>query len=179
MFIDIGINIIHIMYITEVFTMKNFLERSLSIFDSDWALVTAGNKQSYNTMTIAWGGIGTLWTRPICTVYIKPCRYTHSFMEKNDYFTVSFYDEKYKNELGFLGRHSGRDCDKVSEVGFSAIECGESITFNQAKITLLCKKIYQQQLNLDNMPKEVIEKYYTEESPHTMFVGQVIDIIEN
>ena len=66
--------------------MKNFLDTSLNIFQKDWALVTAGTMEHYNTMTIGWGGFGTLWRKPVCTVYVKPCRYTHSFMDANDYF---------------------------------------------------------------------------------------------
>ena len=46
--------------------------------------------QHYNTMTISWGGLGTLWRRPVATVYVKKNRYTFEFMEQNDYFTVSF-----------------------------------------------------------------------------------------
>ena len=158
--------------------MKNFLDTSLNIFQKGWALVTAGNMDNYNTMTIGWGGLGTLWRKPVCTVYVKPCRYTHSFMEANDYFTVSFFDDEYRGALSVLGTKSGRDGDKVSEVGFTPVTAGESITFKEAKITLLCKKIYRQDLTLDAMPSDAIEKYYTEEAPHTMFIGEVVDIIE-
>ena len=158
--------------------MKNFLDTSLNIFQKDWALVTAGSMDNYNTMTIGWGGLGTLWRKPVCTVYVKPCRYTHSFMEANDYFTVSFFDDEYRGALSVLGTKSGRDGDKVSEVGFTPVAAGESITFKEAKITLLCKKIYRQDLTLDAMPSDAIEKYYTEEAPHTMFIGEVVDIIE-
>ena len=157
---------------------KEFFDRALNIFQSDWALVTAGTPDSYNTMTIGWGGLGTLWRKPVCTVYVKPCRYTHSFMDKNDYFTVSFFDSEHRQALSVLGTKSGRDGDKVSEVGFDVVECGQSVTFKQAKTTLLCKKIYRQDLVWDTMPADVIEKYYTEEAPHTVFVGEVIDIIE-
>ena len=158
--------------------MKNFLNTSLNIFQKDWALVTAGSMDNYNTMTIGWGGLGTLWRKPVCTVYVKPCRYTHSFMEANDYFTVSFFDDEYRGALSVLGTKSGRDGDKVSEVGFTPVAAGESITFKEAKITLLCKKIYRQDLTLDAMPSDAIEKYYTEEAPHTMFIGEAVDIIE-
>ena len=37
--------------------------------------------RSYNTMTISWGGLGTLWERPVATVYVKKNRYTLAFME--------------------------------------------------------------------------------------------------
>ena len=158
--------------------MKDFLDTSLNIFQKDWALVTAGTMDNYNTRTIGWGGLGTLWRKPVCTVYVKPCRYTHSFMDANDYFTVSFFSDEYRGALSVLGTKSGRDGDKVAEVGFTAVATGESVTFKEAKTTLLCKKIYRQDMCLDSMPAEAVEKYYTEEAPHTMFVGEVIDIIE-
>ena len=154
--------------------MKDFLDTSLNIFQKEWALVTAGTMENYNTMTIGWGGLGTLWRKPVCTVYVKPCRYTHSFMDANDYFTVSFYSDEHRGALSVLGTKSGRDGDKVAEVGFTAVAAGESVTFKEAKTTLLCKKIYRQDMCLDSMPAEAVEKYYTEEAPHTMFVGEVL-----
>ena len=158
--------------------MKEFLDKSLNIFQKDWALVTAGTMENYNTLTIGWGGFGTLWRKPVCTVYVKPCRYTHSFMDANDYFTVSFYENEHREALGVLGTKSGRDGDKVSEVGFEAVLCGESVTFKQAKFTLLCKKIYRQDFDLEQVPADVYDTYYTDEPAHTVFVGEVIDIIE-
>ena len=69
----------------------NFNADSFDIFDKEWALLTAGTRQRCNTMTISWGGLGTLWNKPVATVYVKPVRYTHEFMEQSDYFTISFY----------------------------------------------------------------------------------------
>ena len=76
-------------------------------FDKQWALVTAGTPEHYNTMTISWGGLGTLWRRPVATVYVKKNRYTFEFMEQNDYFTVSFYPEAQRRALSLLGSTSG------------------------------------------------------------------------
>ena len=42
-----------------------------SEFDQVWALVTAGTPDNFNTMTISWGGMGTLWGKPVATVYIR------------------------------------------------------------------------------------------------------------
>lgn len=71
-------------------------------------------------MTISWGSLGCIWNgedsaRPIVSVYVKPCRYTHDFIENNEIFTVTFFDKKYKPDLGILGRESGRDGDKVAK----------------------------------------------------------------
>ena len=50
-------------------------------FHNQWALVTAGNLEDYNTMTISWGGLGTLWSKPVATVYVKPIRHTYNYLE--------------------------------------------------------------------------------------------------
>ena len=88
-------------------------------FNKDWALVTAGDKDSFNSMTIAWGAMGTIWNKSVVTIYIRPDRYTFSFLEKNDYFTVSFYPESCRDTLRMLGTKSGRDSDKIKESGLT------------------------------------------------------------
>lgn len=147
-------------------------------FHSQWALVTAGNKDEFNTMTISWGGLGTLWSKPVATVYVKPIRYTYQFLEKFDYFTVSFFDEAYKKDLGVLGRLSGRDGDKVSKTCLTPIEVESGMTFKEAHTTLICKKIYKQDLDVAQMPQDIINTYYTTEEPHRMYIGEVVKIIE-
>ena len=82
-------------------------------FDKKWALLTAGGKEKFNTMTISWGGLGTLWGKPVATVYVRESRYTHEFMDREDYFTVSFYPESCRRTLGVLGSKSGRDRSRL------------------------------------------------------------------
>ena len=50
-------------------------------FDKGWGLVTAGDAKEYNTMTVSWGGLGTLWNKPVATIYIRPQRYTKQFVD--------------------------------------------------------------------------------------------------
>ena len=57
-------------------------------FDKDWALVTAGTLEDSNTMTVSWGGVGTMWSLPVATIYIRPQRYTKEFIDREDRFTV-------------------------------------------------------------------------------------------
>ena len=80
------------------------------------SLITAGTMDKYNTMTIGWGVTGVLWGKNVFIAYVRPSRYTYQFMENNDYFTISYYDDSYKSEIAFLGKASGRDIDKVKEV---------------------------------------------------------------
>lgn len=156
---------------------EKFDVSAFEIFDKSWALVTAGKLADYNTMTISWGGLGTLWSKPVATVYVKPIRHTWNYLNSNDFFSVSFYDESVRKDLLTLGTKSGRDGDKVALTSLEAVERNGIVTFKQAKVTLVCRKIYWQDMNREAMPEDVIKTYYTDEEPHRMFVGEVVDII--
>ena len=51
--------------------MAQFTTDIFAQFDKKWALLSAGTKEKHNTMTISWGGMGTLWGKPVVTVYVK------------------------------------------------------------------------------------------------------------
>ena len=149
----------------------------LSVFDKKWALLTAGDSDRFNTMTISWGGLGTLWGKPVATVYVRTSRYTHEFMDAKDFFTVSFYPEECKQLLGVLGSKSGRDMDKMKESGLTPVQVGESMSFKEAEVTLVCRKLFKQQLDVANMPEDVAKAMYEGQAPHDMYIGEIVDII--
>lgn len=53
------------------------------------------------------------------------------------------------------------------------------MSFKEADCTIVLKKIYYQDLDINQMPEAVIKRYYTEEAPHRMYIGEVVEIIEN
>ena len=124
-----------------------------SQFNDKWALLSAGTKDRHNTMTISWGGMGTLWFKPVVTIYVKPCRHTYGFMNDNEYFTVSFYPEEYKKALMLMGSKSGRDLDKDAASGLTVRDLGKAVTYEESEVTLLCRKIYFQNMDPANMPQ--------------------------
>jgi len=148
-----------------------------SEFDQVWALVTAGTPDNFNTMTISWGGMGTLWGKPVATVYIRTSRYTHEFVDANEYFTISFYPEEYKKVLGILGSKSGREMDKMHDSGLTPKYLDKCITFEEAKYTLVCRKLFKQQLAIKNIPEEVVDTYYKKDAPHDMYIAEVLEIL--
>ena len=148
-----------------------------SQFDKKWALLTAGTPDRFNTMTISWGGLGTVWGKPVATVYVRKSRYTHEFMDDNEYFTISFYPEEYKKTLGVLGSKSGRDMDKMNESGLTPKQVGESTTFTEAELTLVCKKLFKQTLPKENMPADVADMFYGDNDLHDMYIGEVVEIL--
>ena len=150
-----------------------------SQFDKKWALITAGNKDSFNTMTISWGGMGTIWNKPVVTAYVRTSRYTHEFIDREDYFTVSFFPEEYKKTLGVLGSKSGRDMDKMHDSGLTAKVLENSVTFEEAELTLVCKKLFKQTLSKDNIVESETSArvFYNTDAEHDMYIGEVVDII--
>ena len=148
-----------------------------SVFDRKWALLTAGDKDSFNTMTISWGGLGTLWGRPVASVYVRQSRYTHAFLDENDYFTVSFYPEEHRKTLGVLGSRSGRDMDKMHDSGLTPAAAGPSMTFAAAECTLVCNKLFRQTLDPANIPGDIVDALYKTDAPHDLYIGEVVDIL--
>ena len=150
------------------------------MFSEDWALATAGDSlNDYNTLTIGWGSMGTLWGgRSIITVYVSPARYTYEYLEKSDTFTVSFFGESYKKALAYLGSHSGRDEDKVAASGLTPVLSEPGITFKEAKLTFVCKKIYADAFDGDRAPEDIKERLYTKIPAHHFYIGEIIKVLE-
>ncbi|MCR5108475.1 MAG: flavin reductase family protein [Lachnospiraceae bacterium] len=155
-----------------------FTTEIFGLFHIKRALLTAGNKDKFNTMTIGWGGLGTIWNKPMATVYVRESRYTHDFMDENDYFTISVYPDEYKKILGILGQRSGRDMDKMNDSGLTPKILSDSVTFEEAEVTFVCKKVFKQRIPIDMVPKDARETFYSDGDPHDMYIGEVVEVIK-
>ncbi len=82
-------------------TMRELQASPVKMIAEDWALLTAGDASAFNTMTVSWGGVGELWGKDVVFVFVRPQRYTYEFMEKSEYFTLSFFGGDYKKENRF------------------------------------------------------------------------------
>ena len=155
-----------------------FNSEVFSHFDKKWALLSAGPKDDHNTMTISWGSMGTLWHKPAVTVYVRPTRFTHKFMNEYEYFTVSFFPEDKRDALNTMGTITGRHkTDKDALAGLTVKDLGNAVTYEEAEITFLCRKIYSADMRTMHMPEDVVKEFYTPGEPHTLYIGEVIEII--
>ena len=144
----------------------------------DWGLLTAGGIDDYNTMTIAWGETGTMWWMPVVSAYVVPSRHTYGYMQDNDYFVVSLFPPEYKDDLQILGTKSGRDGDKVALTKLTPKAIEHGVTFEEASLTVVCRKLFQQPLSTAELPGEVMEQYYRTMGVHDRFMGEIVDVIE-
>ena len=144
-------------------------------FKKDWALLTAGTKDHFNSMTVSWGSLGTVWSRDVVTVYVRPDRYTWRFLKDSDAFTVSFYPERCREALNVMGALSGRDCDKAAAAGLTPRFLAEGVTFEEAEETLVCKKIYMGPMAYEDVPPYAQSIYQNGIKPHWIIMGEVTE----
>ena len=112
------------------------------LIGKQWMLITAGTPDKFNTMTASWGGLGFLWNRPVAFVFVRPNRHTAGFMDEQAAFTLSFMPEKYRADLIFCGRNSGRDVDKMAATSLHAHTTPNGlVAMDDADLVLECRKM--------------------------------------
>ena len=145
-------------------------------------LITAAADGKVNPMTIGWGTLGLQWGKPIFIAFVRESRYTKELLDKNPEFTVNVpYGEYDKSILSICGTRSGRDMDKVKELGLT-LEEPQTISvpgIRQLPLTLECKVIYRQDQDPDAVNEENTRRYYPipegwdHGDYHTAYYGQV------
>ncbi len=162
----------------ELANIKEVKENLVKLISEDWALVSAGDKEKWNTMTISWGAVGELWGKDVVFAFIRPQRYTKEFMDNSDYFTVSFFDEKYRDALKICGTKSGRDCDKINMAGLTAEYDGEAVYPSEARLVVKCRKIAVQKMDNSGFIDDTIESNYKSGDYHFVYIGEIEKVLE-
>ena len=150
------------------------------LWASQWMLLTAGDFASgqFNTMTVGWGSLGTMWGRPFAQVVVRPVRYTYQFMESHDTFTLCAFGEQYREAVQYLGTVSGRDKDKITESGLTPIASAQVSTpaFAEAELIIECRKIYSDDMDPNRFVDPAIEDNYPQKDYHRIYFGQILAI---
>lgn len=146
-------------------------------------LLTTASGEKINTMTIGWGKIGIEWSKPVFIAYVRESRFTKQMLEENGEFTVNIpYGELDGKILGYCGTKSGRDTDKIADLGLT-VEPSERISvpgIRELPLTLECRVIYKQKQDLNAIPPEIIDRYYPVEREdgyrdyHIAYYGEII-----
>ena len=155
---------------------ENITDNVFTAIGKNWMLVSAEKDGGVNPMTASWGGLGVLWNKNVATIYIRPTRYTYGLIENNNRFILSFFGERFRPELTRCGTVSGRDVDKVSDIGFTLNLSDSGVPyFDEAEITMVCRKIYFSDLTPDNFLAEYARDQYPEKDYHRMYIGEIVD----
>lgn len=130
-----------------------------------------------NTMTVSWGTAGVLWNKEVCTVFVRPQRYTYEFCEEGDTLTLSFFGEQRRDTLSYCGTKTGRDVDKFAVCGLTYELKDKACVFEDAHVTLILKKLYSQDLNKECFFSEAPLSNYKNNDFHRAYTCEIIDVI--
>jgi len=157
--------------------IANLHVQPYDLFHNQLILLTCGDFASgdFNAMTIGWGALGSIWSKPFAFVAVRPSRYTFEFMERYDTFTLSGFPPEYRDALNLLGSKSGREGDKISESGLtpepSIVVAAPS--YQEAQIVIECRKVYKDDLNSTNFYDELIFERYINDDIHRIYYGWI------
>ena len=155
---------------------KNIKENLVDMIANEYMLITAGDKTAHNMMTASWGYAGEIWGNDSVMAVVRPQRYTMEFIDKNDYFTLSFYgDNKAIHKI--CGSKSGRDCDKTALTGLTPSFDNNSVYFEEARLVLVCKKQYVDRMKPECFIDKEPLKWYPIEDYHYMIIGKIEKVL--
>ena len=149
-------------------------------------LLTAKQGDKVNTMTIGWGTVGVEWGKPLFVAFVRPSRYTHGMIEATGEFTVNIPMGDTKRILGFCGSKSGRDVDKIKELGLTLEEPSDISVpgIKELPLTLECKVLYKQDQVMSQLRDDLLDRYYDRNDLgdyHTAYYAEIVNayIIED
>ena len=149
-------------------------------------LLTTKKDGKVNTMTISWGNIGIEWDKLIFVTYVRQSRHTHTMLESGE-FTINIpYNQNANKILGYCGSKSGKDTDKIKDLGLTLIK-GRKVdvpAIKELALTLECQVIYKQLQDKTAIPTPIRDSFYPQDVAsdftgsnkdyHTMFYGEVV-----
>lgn len=176
--------------------MENIVKKQIEVFDYTREIITSFKKGVLlttmaeghaNTMTLGWASLGLDWSKKVFVAYVRKSRFTKEQLDKNPEFTISVpygsYDDRI---LGICGSKSGRDVDKIKELGLTLVEPDviSAPAIKEFPLTLECRVICTEKQNVEMIIKEIREKHYpiegstpyegTADNYHIAFYGEIV-----
>lgn len=146
------------------------------------------NGDKFNAMVIGWGALGTCWSVPTFTVYVREHRYTKAQLDKTGEFTISIPTGKPNADIiKVCGWKSGNNIDKAQEAHLTLEdpETNHTPGVKEYPLTLECKILYSQKQDISALPEAIQKRMYPQDvdgsfpmanrDAHTMYIGQIVD----
>ena len=139
-------------------------------------LASMGADGKANVMTIGWGTIGCIWSRPIFIVLVRPSRYTYSRLEQVSDFTVNVPPPELAAAASHCGSVSGRHHDKFQEAQLTPVPSREvrSPVIKECVIHYECRTLHRNDLVPEALAQAVREEFYPDGDFHRVFFGEIV-----
>ncbi|MDR1719338.1 MAG: flavin reductase [Dysgonamonadaceae bacterium] len=148
----------------------------------DYTVITAGDSVSYNSMTASWGGWGILFSKPATWCFLRASRYTLELMKKEQTYTMSYFNDLYKEDVLFFGSKTGRDTDKMKESRLTGVLTPSgNTTFKEARLVLECKLMEVTTVHPDDFYDQeyvdfVVSGFNDAKAYHKMVFGEITKV---
>ena len=141
-------------------------------------LVARDKSGRANPMTIGWGQVGIVWSRPMFSVLVRKSRYTYSCLLETSDFTVNVPSAgAFRDALAYCGTKSGRDVDKVNACGLVLKSAQEVQTpaIEGCALHYECRIVLRKQLAAsDFSAPAILDEYYQDNDHHMIVIGQIV-----
>ena len=165
------------MHTFQPFPIQTVEINPFKLIGQQWGAITAEKDGKCNSMTASWGGMGVLWGKNVCNIYVRESRYTKEFLDASDSFSVTFFDENYRSSLKYLGAVSGRDEDKLAGARLY-INHDLNVPFiDEGNFVLICKKLFSTPIRPEDVPEVYKKEFYPNGDYHTVYVGEIVDLL--
>ena len=139
-------------------------------------LVTQGADGKPNVMTIGWGTMGSIWSRPVFVVLVRPSRYTYSRLEQVSDFTVNVPPRDLAAAMSYCGTVSGRDHDKFQDMHLTPIPSREvrPPIIKECVVHYECRTLHRNDVAPEVLAQAVREEAYPGGDFHRIYFGEIV-----
>ena len=120
-------------------------------------MVSCGNMEESNILTIAWTGIINS-NPPMTYISVQPKRYSHDIIEKSGEFVINLVPVRLAKAMDFCGVRSGRDVDKFEAQGLT----------REKADTVSAPLIAESPVNIECKVKDIVRM-----PSHDMFMAEI------
>lgn len=141
--------------------MKEIWKGGTLLYPLPAVIVSCGNKEKSNLITIAWTGI-VCTNPPMLYVSIRPERYSHGIISANMQFTVNLTTASMARATDLCGVRSGSTTDKWELANLTPEE----------GVAVECPSIKESPLSLECKVTSI-----TKLGSHDMFLAHILDVL--
>jgi flavin reductase (DIM6/NTAB) family NADH-FMN oxidoreductase RutF len=139
-------------------------------------LASVGADGKADVMTIGWGTMGCIWSRPVFIVLVRPSRYTYGRLEQVSDFTVNVPPRELAAAVSFCGTVSGRHHDKFQEAHLTPMPGREvrSPIIQECVVHYECRILHRNDLAPEALAQAVREEFYPSGDFHRVYFGEIV-----
>ena len=150
------------------------LGNAQEMIGKDMMLISVSSREKLNLMTASWGCMGVLWNKNVAVCFVRESRYTYELLKEQNRFSLAFFGGERRDVLAYCGRVSGRDNDKLGQMGLHSVELDGILSVAEAETVIICRKLYSDMINENGfIDKDIYKNSYGKGDLHRVYVCEI------